>query len=265
VAHYAYDPFGHLLTTSPTPETARLFTGRPYDRVTGIMDYRLRQYDATLGRFLHRDPLNLMLPLQQPYAYVGNNPVNRIDPCGLWFDSLYEAVGTVTLVAAGAALATAAAATAVGTAITAASAAVTGAASTTAGLTVLTGGGAGAVINAAVTYGQRGTAPGGTTAMEVIGAAVVGGVVGGTGAGIGAGAGAAFTVTALTTAEATIGAQIVGGALGGVGALINEVNNQTHDEPLRPVAVALGAAGGAVLDGAGTGLSTTSAASGGPP
>jgi hypothetical protein len=131
--------------------------------VTGIMDYRLRQYDATLGRFLQQDPLNLMLPLQHADAYVGNNPVNRIDPYGLWFNSLYEAVGTLTLAAAGAALTTvavaaslpaAAAATAVGAAIAAASAAVTGAvgtvtaaASTTAGLTVLTGVGASAVIN----------------------------------------------------------------------------------------------------------------------
>ena len=101
VARYDYAPFGRLLTTSPAPEMALLFTGRPYDVVTGIMDYRLRQYDATLGRFLQRDPLNLMLPLQHAYAYVGNNPVNRIDPYGLWFNSLYEAVGTITLAAAG--------------------------------------------------------------------------------------------------------------------------------------------------------------------
>jgi hypothetical protein len=47
-----------------------------------------------------------VLPLQHAYAYVGNNPVNRIDPYGLWFNSLYEAVGTLTLAAAGAALAT---------------------------------------------------------------------------------------------------------------------------------------------------------------
>ena len=261
VASYDYNSFGRLLTTSPAPVTDILFTGRPYDAATGIVDYRLRQYDPALGRFLQRDPLNLMFPLQHSYAYVGNNPVNRIDPYGLWFNSLYETVGTVALGLGAAALVGAglvvAGVIAVPAAVAAAGVSIAAAAGTTAGTVILGGAGAGALINAAVTLGQRGVGPQGTTLVEVLGAAVVGGVIGGTGAGIAAGAGTVTTVAALTGTEATVFTGAVGGLLGGgAGALLNEVNNQTHGEPFRPYAVVLGAAGGTVLGGVGASLGT---------
>ena len=261
VARYEYDPFGRLLTTSPASVTA-LFTGRPYDAAVGILDYRLRQYDPALGRFLQRDPLNLTLPLQHSYAYVGNNPVNRIDPLGLWFDSLYETVGTVAIGLGAVALVgaglVAAGVVAVPAAVAAAGGAIAAAAGTTAGTVILGGAGTGALINASVTLGQRGLGPQGTTFTEVLGAAVVGGVIGGAGAGIAAGAGSVTTVAALGQAQATVGTGVLGGAIGGgVGALVNEVNNQTHGEPFRPAAVALATAGGSVLGGAGAHLGGT--------
>jgi RHS repeat-associated protein len=253
VARYEYDPFGRLLTTSPASVTA-LFTGRPYDAAVGILDYRLRQYDPALGRFLQRDPLNLTFPLQHSYAYVGNNPVNRIDPLGLWFNSLYEAVGTVALGLGAVALVGVGLVAAGVIAVPAAVGAITAAAGTTAGTLILGGAGVGAVINAAVTLGQRGVGPQGTTLPEVLGAAVVGGVIGGIGAGIAAGV---STLATLATAQATWGTGALGGALGGgVGALVNEVNNQTHGEPFRPAAVALGTAGGSFFGAGGAYLGT---------
>lgn len=61
-------------------------------------------YDPTIGRWLSRDPLANAEMSQGPnlYGYVGNDPVNRIDPLGLyyllipgsWFDGNgYEGTG----------------------------------------------------------------------------------------------------------------------------------------------------------------------------
>lgn len=46
-----------------------------------MMDYRAREYDPGTRRFLQKDPLG-MVDGTNLYAYVGNNPVNRVDPSG---------------------------------------------------------------------------------------------------------------------------------------------------------------------------------------
>ncbi|MHA7602763.1 RHS repeat-associated core domain-containing protein, partial [Alicycliphilus sp. T452] len=47
--------------------------------------YKARFYDPRLGRFLQTDPIGTQDDLNL-YAYVGNNPINRRDPTGLyWF------------------------------------------------------------------------------------------------------------------------------------------------------------------------------------
>ena len=57
------------------------YTGREPDG-TGLIYYRARYYDPTIGRFLQKDPIGLRGGLNL-YAYVGNNPINLIDPFGL--------------------------------------------------------------------------------------------------------------------------------------------------------------------------------------
>ena len=58
-----------------------------------LYDYEARHYDAAIGRFTTVDPMAEKYYSISPYAYCGNNPVNRIDPNGQEFtDSLQKYV-----------------------------------------------------------------------------------------------------------------------------------------------------------------------------
>ncbi|MVF24754.1 hypothetical protein EVC37_24600 [Methylocaldum sp. BRCS4] len=75
-----FDAFGQKLSGSGTvPQYG--YTGREPD-ATGLIYYRARYYDPSVGRFTQRDPVGYLDGLNR-YAYVGNNPVNFTDPNGL--------------------------------------------------------------------------------------------------------------------------------------------------------------------------------------
>ena len=79
-AHTSYDAWGNPETTGGlTSYTPFGFAGG-YTDPTGLIYLIDRYYDPTTGQFLTVDPL--VDETGQPYAYVGDDPVDRIDPLG---------------------------------------------------------------------------------------------------------------------------------------------------------------------------------------
>ena len=81
---YTYDAFGTTATESGTTENPYRYVGREgyyYDAESGLYTLRQRTYGTGDGRFLSEDPVRA--DEENLYRYVGNDPVNQIDPSGL--------------------------------------------------------------------------------------------------------------------------------------------------------------------------------------
>jgi len=48
-----------------------------------LLPYRARFYDPGVGRFIQKDPIGFEGGDVNLYGYVGNDPVNWVDPTGL--------------------------------------------------------------------------------------------------------------------------------------------------------------------------------------
>ncbi|GAK55774.1 YD repeat protein [Candidatus Vecturithrix granuli] len=82
VAAYRYDQFGVLLANIGSLEQPYGFSTKRYNAPVGMMQYEFRNYFPELARWDRRDPLGEQSGLNL-YAFVGNNPVNWVDPFGL--------------------------------------------------------------------------------------------------------------------------------------------------------------------------------------
>ena len=97
VERYAYDAYGAPTVLdggyNPVPSNAwgtphspagnpRMFTGSLLDEETGLHCDRARYYDPLKGRFLERDQIGYQEGMNL-YEYVGDNPLNYLDPLGL--------------------------------------------------------------------------------------------------------------------------------------------------------------------------------------
>jgi RHS repeat-associated protein len=80
VENYEYDSFGNLKNDA-LPMQPFTYTGREWDKETGLYYYRARYYDPIEGRFLSRDPIGFEGGINL-YAYTLNNPINYTDPFG---------------------------------------------------------------------------------------------------------------------------------------------------------------------------------------
>jgi RHS repeat-associated protein len=79
-----YDEFGKPQATN----AGRFqYTGQMWLSEIGLYHYKARAYAPHLGRFLQTDPIGYDSGVNV-YAYVGNDPVNSVDPLGLrWITS----------------------------------------------------------------------------------------------------------------------------------------------------------------------------------
>jgi RHS repeat-associated protein len=86
-----YDEFGRVTADSSPGFQPFGFAGGLYDHYSGLVLFGYRVYDPFTGRFLTRDPLWHGGGHSNLYLYVANDPVNFVDPDGLFLQFLFEA------------------------------------------------------------------------------------------------------------------------------------------------------------------------------
>ena len=97
VEQYHYEAFGtprvldaqgNSLGNASAVGNRFLFGGQQWRAELGVYDLRARAYHPGLGRFLQPDPAGLGAG-RNLYGYCANDPVNRRDPSGLYFQSIF--------------------------------------------------------------------------------------------------------------------------------------------------------------------------------
>ncbi|GLI56717.1 hypothetical protein PM10SUCC1_22310 [Propionigenium maris DSM 9537] len=76
---FSYSDFGETTEAGEVGNIKYRYTGQEWDEEVGEYNYLAREYDPATGRFNSPDPAKQGF---SPYVYVGNNPINFVDPDG---------------------------------------------------------------------------------------------------------------------------------------------------------------------------------------
>ena len=82
----AYDPYGNITMQAGT-QPIMAYAGLYQHKESGLHLATYRAYNSATARWLNRDPIKEAGGLNV-YAYVGGNPMNALDPDGLWSVSI---------------------------------------------------------------------------------------------------------------------------------------------------------------------------------
>jgi RHS repeat-associated protein len=79
-----YDEFGQVINDTNPGFQPFGYAGGLYDRDTGLVRFGARDYDPETGRWVQKDPIGFEGGDANLYAYVSNDPINWVDPSGLF-------------------------------------------------------------------------------------------------------------------------------------------------------------------------------------
>jgi len=83
-ARYEYDPYGRSRRVEGFVESVFGYAGYYVHSGSGLNLTLYRAYDPSLGRWLSEDPIGFRSGWVNLYYYVGNNPLQFVDPMGLY-------------------------------------------------------------------------------------------------------------------------------------------------------------------------------------
>jgi RHS repeat-associated protein len=82
VQRLTYGPFGETIEDTRPGRQPFAYAGGLYDPDTGLTRFGARDYDPKIGRWLAKDPIGFSGGDASLYSYVGQDPINSIDPSG---------------------------------------------------------------------------------------------------------------------------------------------------------------------------------------